>query len=134
MKTRAEQEETVRRYYNQEVAGEEQRLAVYPSEFVVTMRLITQYLSPGDRIVDAACGTGRYAEALVAADITSGRVISPTPTCSTPATVSMPNPPGRGSFSSVKRMLWILIPMTVAPGTASCCWGPSIICRSARIG
>ena len=67
MKTRAEQEETVRRYYNQEVAGEEQRLAVYPSEFVVTMRLITQYLSPGDRIVDAACGTGRYAEALVAA-------------------------------------------------------------------
>ena len=66
MKTRAEQEETVRQYYNQEVTGEEQRLAVYPFEFAITMRFITQYLSPGARILDAACGTGRYAEALVA--------------------------------------------------------------------
>ena len=67
MKTRAEQEETVRLYYNRGVTEEEQRLAVYPFEFAITMRYITQYLSPGSKILDAACGTGRYAEALLAA-------------------------------------------------------------------
>ena len=67
MKTRAEQEETVRQYYNRGVTEEEQRLAVYPFEFAITMRFVTQYLSPGAKILDAACGTGRYAEALLAA-------------------------------------------------------------------
>ena len=67
MTTRADQEEAVRRYYNNGVADEERRLAEYPFEFAVTMRFVTKYLEPGAKILDAACGTGHYADALLAA-------------------------------------------------------------------
>ena len=67
MKTRSDQEEAVRIFYNQIVDEEEQRLAEYPFEFAVTMRFVTQYLPPGAKILDAPCGTGSYADALLAA-------------------------------------------------------------------
>ncbi len=72
MKTRSDQEEAVRHYYNQGVTEEEQRLAKYPFEFAVTMRFVTQYLPPGAKILDAACGTGSYADALLAAGYNVG--------------------------------------------------------------
>ena len=65
MKTRAEQEEAVRRFYDAEVGEEEARLDEYPFEFAVTMRFVDQYLQPGAKVLDAACGTGRYAKALI---------------------------------------------------------------------
>ena len=49
MKTRAEQEETIRQYYNQEVAEEEQRLAGYPFELPSPWSFIRQYLPPAPR-------------------------------------------------------------------------------------
>lgn len=67
MQTRAEQEDAVRQYYNHIVAEEKLRLDAYPFEFAITMRFIAQYLPPGAKILDVACGTGRYAEALLAA-------------------------------------------------------------------
>jgi len=65
--SRTEQEDAVRRFYDREVAEEERRLDVYPFEFVVTMRYVAKALRPGARVLDAACGTGRYAEALLSA-------------------------------------------------------------------
>ena len=67
MQSRVEQEAAIRHYYNQIVAEEERRLDVYPFEFAITMRFIQHYLAAGAKVLDVACGTGRYAEALLAA-------------------------------------------------------------------
>jgi 2-polyprenyl-3-methyl-5-hydroxy-6-metoxy-1,4-benzoquinol methylase len=72
MRSRLEQESAVRNFYDREVAEEDQRLDDYPFEFAVTMRFISQYLATGARILDAACGTGRYAEALLNAGFRVG--------------------------------------------------------------
>lgn len=63
--SREEQEAAVRRFYDREIVEEERRLDAYPFEFAVTMRYIAKTLPPGARVLDAACGTGRYAEALL---------------------------------------------------------------------
>jgi SAM-dependent methyltransferase len=67
MPTRAEQEAAVRRYYDSIVDEEESRLDVYPFEFAVTVRFLLKTLDRGARVLDVACGTGRYAEALLSA-------------------------------------------------------------------
>jgi len=67
MTSRSEQEAAIRRYYDNIVDKEDLRLDAYPFEFAVTMRYVAKYLAPGTSILDAACGTGRYAEALLAA-------------------------------------------------------------------
>lgn len=65
--SRMEQEAAVRCFYDNEIAEEDQRLDAYPFEFAVTMRFVAKYLGNGAQILDVACGTGRYAEALLAA-------------------------------------------------------------------
>jgi len=72
MITRFEQEATVRQYYDEIVDKEDRRLDAYPFELAVTMRYITKYLTPNAKILDAACGTGRYVEALLAAGFQVG--------------------------------------------------------------
>jgi S-adenosylmethionine-dependent methyltransferase len=67
MPSRLEQEAAIRQYYNSIVEEEDSRLETYPFEFEVTIRFIAKYLDPSARLLDAACGTGRYAEALLAA-------------------------------------------------------------------
>jgi len=72
MQTRTEQEAAIRHYYNHIVAKEERRFNTYPFEFAVTLRFIRQYLAPGAKMLDVACGTGRYAEALLAEEYVVG--------------------------------------------------------------
>ena len=72
MQTRAEQEAAVQHYYNHIVAEEECRLDTYPFELAITLRFIRQYLAPGAKLLDVACGTGRYADALLAAGYVVG--------------------------------------------------------------
>lgn len=67
MASRTEQEAAVRRYYDSAVEEEEERLSLSPFEFSVTTGFVNKYLGPGARLLDVACGTGRYAEALLAA-------------------------------------------------------------------
>lgn len=67
MRSREEQEAALRSYYDASVSKEDARLDEYPFEFAVTRRYIERYLAPGARVLDAACGTGRYTQALLAA-------------------------------------------------------------------
>ncbi len=57
--------EDVRKYYNRHVNDEDNRLDRHPFEIPVTMHYLHRYIKPGERIFDAACGTGRYAELLL---------------------------------------------------------------------
>jgi S-adenosylmethionine-dependent methyltransferase len=72
MLSRSEQETAIRQYYDSIVEEEDSRLEAYPFEFEVTLRFITKYLDHGARLLDAACGTGRYADALLAAGFCVG--------------------------------------------------------------
>lgn len=67
MASRLEQEAAIRQYYDSTVEEEDSRLETYPFGFEVTLRFIAKYLDRGARLLDAACGTGRYADALLAA-------------------------------------------------------------------
>jgi S-adenosylmethionine-dependent methyltransferase len=67
MASRLEQEAAIRQYYDSTFEEEDSRLETYPFEFEVTLRFIAKYLDRGARLLDAACGTGRYADALLAA-------------------------------------------------------------------
>ena len=58
-------EEQVRRFYNQHVKEEDQRLEYHVFEMPVTFHYIEKYLHPGDTILDIACGTGNYANRLL---------------------------------------------------------------------
>ncbi len=55
----------VREYYNDHILEEDQRLEENPFELPVTFRFIDKYVKPGDRVLDMACGTGRYARELL---------------------------------------------------------------------
>ncbi len=55
----------VRKYYNEHVKEEDQRLDEHPFEIPLTLHFVTKYLTPGDSVFDAACGTGRIAELLL---------------------------------------------------------------------
>jgi SAM-dependent methyltransferase len=57
--------EKVKTFYNRHREMEDRRLTDNALEMPVTLRYIEKYLSPGDRVLDIACGTGRYAEALL---------------------------------------------------------------------
>lgn len=67
MATRVDRGSAVGRYYDEVVDEEERRLIAYPFELPVTLRFVSRYLAPGALMLDAACGTGRYAEALLSA-------------------------------------------------------------------
>lgn len=71
-RTREEQEAAIRHFYDRDIAEEDQRLDDYPFELAVTMQFVMKYLGRGARILDAACGTGRYAEALLEAGLRVG--------------------------------------------------------------
>jgi len=58
-------QEKVREYYNKHTREEDKRLDYHPFEIPVTMHYVHRYLKPGNRIFDAACGTGRIAEKLL---------------------------------------------------------------------
>ncbi|MFW6219161.1 MAG: class I SAM-dependent methyltransferase [Bacteroidota bacterium] len=62
----------VRDYYNNHAKEEEERLDFHAFELPVTMHYISRYLPPGSKILDIACGTGRYAEALLEQDYLLG--------------------------------------------------------------
>jgi S-adenosylmethionine-dependent methyltransferase len=55
----------VKAYYNKHVAQEDNRLSENVFELPVTFRYLDRYLRPGDLVLDAACGTGRYAQRLL---------------------------------------------------------------------
>ena len=55
----------VKEYYNQYIAYEDRRLEENVFEIPVTMKYIEKYVRPGDKILDVACGTGRYAKLLL---------------------------------------------------------------------
>lgn len=55
----------VRKYYNEHSKEEDRRLDEHPFEIPVTMHFVTKYLTPGDSVFDAACGTGRIAGLLL---------------------------------------------------------------------
>jgi S-adenosylmethionine-dependent methyltransferase len=57
--------EDVRKYYNDHVDAEDQRLDAHPFEIPVLLHFVNRYLSPGDHIFDVACGTGRIARELL---------------------------------------------------------------------
>ena len=57
--------EKVRKYYNEHVDAEDQRLDAHPFEIPVLLHFVGKYLSPGDFIFDVACGTGRIARELL---------------------------------------------------------------------
>jgi len=55
----------VRAYYNEHVREEDHRLEQNVFELPVTFKYIDRYVRAGDRVLDIACGTGRYAEMLL---------------------------------------------------------------------
>lgn len=57
----------VRRYYDRIVAEEDRRLGLCPFELHVTLAAFRKAVRKGARVLDAACGTGRYGEALLKA-------------------------------------------------------------------
>lgn len=57
--------EDVRKYYNEHVDDEDHRLDEHPFEVPVTMHFVNKYLNPGSYIFDVACGTGRFAKLLL---------------------------------------------------------------------
>jgi S-adenosylmethionine-dependent methyltransferase len=72
MTSRGEQEAAIRRFYDSIVEKEHGRLHESPFELAVTLRFIRKYLRPGMHLLDVACGTGRYAEALLDAGFCVG--------------------------------------------------------------
>ena len=55
----------VREYYNKHVKDEDRRLKENEFELPVTFKYIDAYLKAGDKVLDMACGTGRYAKRLL---------------------------------------------------------------------
>ncbi len=64
-KNQATQKNPVREYYNKHVKDEDRRLKENEFELPVTLKYIDTYLNAGDKVLDMACGTGRYAHALL---------------------------------------------------------------------
>ena len=52
--------EIVREYYNSSVESEWIRLDRHPYEFELNRRFLSRYIKPGDRVLDAGGGPGRY--------------------------------------------------------------------------
>lgn len=67
MTIQGNQGDAVREFYDRIAEDEDRRIDTYPFEFAITLRYVEKYLPLGSRILDAACGTGRYVEALLAA-------------------------------------------------------------------
>ncbi len=57
--------EDVRKYYNNHVKEEDNRLSDHPFEVPVLLHFIERYLVPGRYLFDVACGTGRIAQLLL---------------------------------------------------------------------
>jgi S-adenosylmethionine-dependent methyltransferase len=55
----------VREYYNRHIDDEDKRLKNNEFELPVTFKYIDKYMKPGDKVLDIACGTGRYAQKLL---------------------------------------------------------------------
>ncbi len=55
----------VRKYYNDHVTDEDQRLKEHPFELPVTFHFIPKYLTPGQYVFDVACGTGHIAREML---------------------------------------------------------------------
>jgi len=55
----------VKEYYNEHVLEEDLRLELNVFELPVTFKYIDRYIQAGDRVLDIACGTGKYAEMLL---------------------------------------------------------------------
>lgn len=55
----------VARYYNEHVSEEDSRLDNNELEMPQTLRFIRKYVKRGGKILDLACGTGRYASVLL---------------------------------------------------------------------
>ncbi len=57
----------VRKYYNEHISEEDERLLYHAFELPITLHYIGKYIPQGGKILDIACGTGRYAMELVKA-------------------------------------------------------------------
>lgn len=55
----------VKEYYDTHVPFEDRRLEENVFELPVTFRYIDRYVRPGDKVLDVACGTGKYAQKLL---------------------------------------------------------------------
>ncbi|MCE5196282.1 MAG: class I SAM-dependent methyltransferase [Negativicutes bacterium] len=51
----------VQQYYDEHVEAEWNRLERHPFEFALTIRMLDQYIKPGERVLDIGGGPGRYA-------------------------------------------------------------------------
>ncbi len=60
------EKDQVREYYEKHVSEEDRRLDENVFEIPLTMQYIERYLQPGSKILDIACGTGKYAGLLLA--------------------------------------------------------------------
>ncbi len=52
--------QTVRAFYDSQVATEWERLAKHPFEFEITKRMLRRTIRPGERVLDIGGGPGRY--------------------------------------------------------------------------
>ena len=57
--------DVVQRYYDRIVRYEDRRLTLHPFEFHVTLGDFRRRVRRGAKVLDVACGTGRYGEALL---------------------------------------------------------------------
>ena len=55
----------VREYYEHNAVFEDRRLPENDFEMPVTLKFISKYVNPGEKILDIACGTGWYAKVLL---------------------------------------------------------------------
>jgi len=62
----------VRKYYDTHVTEEDERLEENVFELPVTFKFLDKYLKPGARVLDMACGTGKYAAELIERDVKVG--------------------------------------------------------------
>ncbi len=61
-----ENNESVRKHYDENPAYEWERLSRHPFEFEINLRFLKRYLRPGERVLDVGGGPGRYSLALAA--------------------------------------------------------------------
>ncbi len=121
-------------YYDRMVEQEDRRLDRYPFEFPITIDFIEKYLGRGARLIDVACGTGRYAEALRSAGYAVGASdLSDANAEATRERLARKDFGERLRFVRQANAL-TLLPMWEHDGTRFCCLDRATICRSARTG